>query len=151
MSRFATGRLSTTTTASNASLEIINGHATLPAFLKEIGIALNAATATVLLLGRPAAAGVTPTSPQAMVDEEGAATGSVTTALAWATSPTPPTVPMRRMGFAATAGLNWKFEFAGRGVRLAPGETFIISNSGAVSALSMYAVVEQDIRSVVTP
>lgn len=146
MSRFSTGRLTTNTTASNASIEIINSSTTLAAFIKEIGIALNAATATVITLGRPAAAGVTPTTPEAMQDEEGAAIGLVTTALAWGTSPTPPTVPMRRMGFAATAGLNWKFEFGGRGVRLAPGGTFIISNVGVVSALSVYVVAEQDVR-----
>lgn len=149
MSQFSAGRLTTGTSNNAASLEIINSSADTAAFIKEIGVALNAATATVLVLGRPAAKGVTPTSPAAMVDEEGRATGLVTTALAWGTSPTAPTMPMRRIGLPATAGANIVLKFRGRGVRLAPGETFVLHNVGTVSALNVYVVVEQDIRTVV--
>jgi len=148
MSRFATAVLTTGTSNNVASIEIINSSNTIPAFIKEIGVALNAATASVIVLGRPAAKGVTPTSPAAFVDEEGKATGLVTSAIAWGTSPTAPTVPMRRMGFPATVGSNMKFEFGGRGVRLSPGQTFVIHNVGAVSAMNVYAVVEQDVHTV---
>ena len=79
----------------------------------EFGITLNAATASVFAIGRPAAIGITPTSPQTVLAEDGGntATGNTTTALAWGTAPTVPANFFRRCSFAATigAGLIWTF------------------------------------------
>src|SRR3954468_13299108 len=76
-------------------------------FIVEIGIFLGAATASTFGLGRPAAIGVTPTTPvtvQAMDPGDPAGTG--TTAVAWGTAPTAPTsaIYLRRVGLPAAIG-----------------------------------------------
>lgn len=83
-------------------------------YLKELGIFMGAATASIFGLGRPAAIGVTPTTPvvgQAHDPDDVAAIGA--TALAWATKPTTPTssIYLRRIGLPAAigAGVIWTF------------------------------------------
>jgi hypothetical protein len=81
-------------------------------YLLEVGITINAATASVFGLGRPAAIGVTPTGPTVGLAEDlgdPAATGTVATA--WATAPTAPAQFFRRVSLPATvgAGIVWVF------------------------------------------
>lgn len=73
--------------------------------VKEIGISLVTAAATVIGIGRPAAIGTTPTSPLAVLPEDpNDVTGTTTTAMAWATGPTVPASFFRRWSFPATIG-----------------------------------------------
>ena len=143
--KYSQGRLTTNTTSNNAVMEIINSHSTKSAFIKRIVITQNVAAASVIEIGRPAAAGITPTSPVAMESEDDAAAGSVTTALAWATAPTRPTTFLRRANFLATIGDARTFEFTGRGLRLAPAQTLSIHGfSGTSNTYNVSVEAEQD-------
>ena len=143
--RYSQGRLTTNTTSNNCIMEIINSHSTKSAFIKKLVITQNVAAAGVIEIGRPAAKGITPTSPVAMESDDDAAAGSVTTALAWGTAPTRPTTFLRRANFLATIGDARTFEFAGKGLRLAPGQTLSVhSFSGTSNTYNVSVEAEQD-------
>src|SRR3954468_188173 len=91
-------------TSANACLEIRTA-ASDRAYIVEIGIFMAAATASTFGLGRPAAIGVTPTTPVTVLAEDsGSPAGSVQTALAWGTGPTVPANFFRRVSLPATIG-----------------------------------------------
>lgn len=80
--------------------------------IREIGLFMGAATASTFGLGRPAAIGITPTTPVLGQAEDGADAVAVgATALAWATKPTAPTssIYLRRISLPAAigAGVIW--------------------------------------------
>jgi hypothetical protein len=112
--------------------------------LMETGISIAAATTSVYLWGAPAAIGLTPTTPAACVFEDGGntSTPATTTALAWATSPTPPTVSQRRVSLPATigAGVVWTFP---RGYAVLKAKTLTYSNSGTTSAADIWWVIDE--------
>src|ERR1700694_2294987 len=82
MAIYSLANRTTNVTTANATLEIRTAAADACA-LMEIGIFLAAATASNFGLGRPAARGITPTSPVTVIAEDGnAPAGSVQTALA---------------------------------------------------------------------
>lgn len=96
-------------TSANAAYEL-KGSTTDRTRLFEIGFTLVTAVATNLGLGRPAAAGITPTSPVTFLGEDVNDTSAATDALAWATSPTAPTYYFRRWsGSAIGQGAVWVF------------------------------------------
>jgi len=100
-------------TSANACLELV-AHATIAARIREIEISLVTAAATVIGLGRPAAIGITPTTPlTALREDNGLAAGATTGAVAWATGPTVPAQFMRRVSFGATIGSRavWTWDF----------------------------------------
>jgi hypothetical protein len=79
--------------------------ATQRAIIKAIKISLVTGAATVIGVGRPAAIGVTPTSPKTVLPyDNNAPTGNTTTAVAWATGPTVPANYLDRFSFPATIG-----------------------------------------------
>ena|SRR3990167_3282198 len=87
-----------------ACLEVI-AHATTPCRIREMEISTVTAAATVIGLGRPAAIGVTPTTPLTVLPEDaGLPTGVTTGAVAWGTPPTIPANFLRRVSFAASIG-----------------------------------------------
>jgi|SRR4051794_21807410 hypothetical protein len=91
-------------TSANACFEIRTA-ATDRAKVREIHISLATGVATVIGIGRPAAIGVTPTSPKTVLPEDSAGpAGTVTTAVAWATGPTVPANYLERWSFPATIG-----------------------------------------------
>jgi hypothetical protein len=152
MSRISQGRLTTNTTSNTCIFEIINSHATRAAFVKKITVTQNVAAVGVIEIGRPTAKGVTPTSPVAMETDEAGAASSVTSALAWGTAPTRPTTFLRRANMLATIGDKHDFDFGGRGVMLAPGETLSVhSFSGTSNTYNVSAEVEQDTITVSNP
>jgi hypothetical protein len=111
----------------------------------EVGISQNAATAGVYGLGRPAAIGVGPTSPQTFIDESdgGAGTGLTTSAVAWGT--TAPTVPanfFRRLSCPATigAGVIWSFP---RGMGLPVSSSIVIWVIATAPVCDVWAVEEE--------
>lgn len=127
-----------------AAWEIRTGATPGRAKLLEIGFFLAAATASVIGLGRPAAIGITPTSPvdfQVEDPNDVVASGVVQSALAWATGPTVPTAFLRRIGLPATigTGIIWTFP---KGITIPVSGGLVLWNLSTNSVLDAYAVVE---------
>lgn len=111
--------------------------------LMELGVFLVTAAATVLGLGRPAAIGITPTSPKTVLAEDGGEpAGTMTTAVAWGTGPTVPANFLRRVSFAGTigAGLIWTFP---RGIAIAVSNSLILWNILGGATLDVSATVDE--------
>jgi hypothetical protein len=148
--RVSQGRASAAGTDETPAIEIINGHASQAAKIKRITASLVAATATSLGVGRPAAAGVTPTSPVALLTEANGANGDLKTAIAWATPPTKP-ASFYRMGSApATIGAMIIFEFED-GIILKAGQTLVVWFDTTSSICNITVEGEEETISVVTP
>jgi hypothetical protein len=141
MTRFSLGVRTSNVTDANANLEVIAGSAH-GYKLVSLEIFLAAATASMFGLGRPAAVGITPTTPVTVLDDDGVKTGTVTVALAWGTGPTIPAAFIRRMSKPATAGSTvlWTFE---KGLWVPIGKSVILWNLGATSAVDVNIVVEE--------
>lgn len=104
MARFAMADRTSNITTAAANFEL-RTTSTVPAKVLEINITLVTAAATVIGIGRPAAIGVTPTSPKTVLSEESTTQiGASTTAVAWGTGPTVPANYFRRLSFPATIG-----------------------------------------------
>lgn len=135
-------RGSSTTTAA-AQWEVRSTATNKPKAL-EIGISQNAATASVFGLGRPAAIGITPTTPLTALDEQdgNGPTGLTTCAIAWATPPTAPTNFFRRVSTAATIGdgVIWTFP---RGLGLPVTGSIVIWNITTNSLADFWCVVDE--------
>jgi hypothetical protein len=111
-----------------AANEEVRTAATDRAAIMEIDIFLGAATASRYGIGRPAAIGVTPTSPITVIAEDPAApAGTVTTALAWGTAPTVPAQFFRAIALPATIGTGviWTFP---RGLLIAISSSMVFWN-----------------------
>jgi hypothetical protein len=142
---YSLGNRTTATGTATPAQEIIAG-SNLGYRLLELGITINAATASVFGFGRPAATGVTPTSPQTVLAEDGGntATGNTTTALAWGTAPTVPANFFRRCSLAAAigAGIIWTFP---RGIITLKTLSTVIWNpqAGSNSVADTWVVVDE--------
>jgi hypothetical protein len=137
--------VTTTGTASGAAAWEIRTSANVRARLMEIGFFLNAATASTIGLGRPAAIGVTPTSPVDFLPEDPADTtvaAQVQSALAWTTGPTASTNFLRKIVLPATIGngVIWTFP---RGIVIPVSSSIVLWNLALNSALSAYAVIDE--------
>lgn len=111
--------------------------------VKEIGLFLADATASIIGLGRPAAIGITPTTPVNFLPTDPndvIADGVVQSALAWTTKPTEPTAFLRRIALPATIGTGviWTFE----DFVIPVSSSIVLWNLAANSVLDAYAVVE---------
>lgn len=106
-------RRTITATSAAAALEIIAG-AAKGFWLRRLELTLVTAAASVYSIGRPAAAGITPTTPVLFpMEMSSAATQfSTSTAVAWGTGPTIPTVFYRQTSLPAAigAGAVWVFD-----------------------------------------
>jgi hypothetical protein len=147
-SRFSNARVGAAGTTGTPAIEIMNQSAT-EAFIKRIECCLIAATAVQIGLGRPAAAGITPTAPVALLPDNGVDTTLVKTAVAWGTAPTQPTTYYRMGEAPAVIGTTLVFTFEGLGLRLAPGQTFVIWNRNTNSQLDITVTVDQNVIGVV--
>jgi len=130
-------------TIANACWEIRTGSTPGRVKVFEIGITLAAATASTFGLGRPAAIGVTPTSPidfQVEDPNDVLATGVIQSALAWGIGPTVPANYLRRFTLPATVGTGiiWTFP---EGLVIPVSSSLIIWNISATGVADMYAVV----------
>ena len=126
-----------------AAWEIRTGATPGRARLMEIGFFLVAATASIVGLGRPAAIGITPTSPVNFVPSDPndvIASGIIQSSLAWGTGPTIPAAFLRRIALPATIGTGviWTF---GDGIVIPVSSSLILWNLAANSVLDAYAVV----------
>jgi hypothetical protein len=144
MARYALSVL-TTGTASGAAAWEIRTSANVRARIMEIGVFLNAATASLIGLGRPAAIGITPTSPVDFLPEDSGdptVASQVQSALAWTTGPTVPTQFLRRVGLAAAigSGVIWTWQ---NGLVIPVSSSVVLWNLQLNSALQAYAVIDE--------
>lgn len=130
-------------TTNNANTEII-GSANQAFKAMEVGLSMNVGTASVYGMGVPAAIGNTPTTPAAFTFEDGGntSTPATTSALAWGTSPTNPTVYSRRVSLPATigAGIVWTFP---RGFAVLKAKTLTTSNIGTTQVCDVWWVIDE--------
>lgn len=135
----------TTSGAANASpaLEIICGPQLKGLWVRAITINLVAATASIYSVGRPAAKGVTPTTPVFLNLEQDLQTGSAfsSTALAWGTPPTAPTQFFQTASLPATVGAAYTFTF--QGIWLATASTLVLWNGAANSTVNATVIVDE--------
>jgi hypothetical protein len=129
-------------TSGAAALELRTA-ATDQAVVLEIGIFLAAATASTYGIGRPAAIGVTPTTPiTVLAEDSGSPAGTAQTALAWATPPTVPANFFRRVAFPATigSGVIWTFP---RGLTIPVSSSLVIWNLATNGVIDAYVVIDE--------
>jgi len=144
MAIYSIAQRSTVTTIAAAAWEVRSTSTNKPKVM-EIGIFNGAATASVYGIGRPAAIGVTPTTPLTVLDEQdgGGPTGLTTCAVAWTTGPTVPANFFRRASIAATIGAGVIFTFP-RGLGLPVTGSIVVWNITANSAaVDFHAVVDE--------
>lgn len=147
--QFSAGIAGGVGTSAVASIEIINSSASKGLFIKEILCSLKAATATTLGVGRPAAAGITPTTPALLLPLDGKSVGDAKTAIAWGTPPTVPAAFIARISQQGVIGLTIDFVFADDGIYLAPGQTLVVWNLGTNSVIDA-TIDASEVSQVVT-
>jgi hypothetical protein len=133
------------TSATNGSVIEFIGATGQRAQLVEFGITLNAATATQIGLGYPAAQGVTPTAPVTLLSESDNATTTITSALAWGTPPTAPTYYYRRASLPATVGAQviWTWPAGSTGLILLNSTSIVLYLLAVGSVIDGWAVFVQ--------
>ena len=143
MAVYSAAQRTTATTAASASWEVRSTSSNKPK-LMELGISQSAATAGVYGIGRPAAIGVTPTSPVTFLDEQdgNGPTGLTTCAVAWGTGPTVPANFFRRLSCPATIGAGAIFTFP-RGLGLPVSGSIVVWIIATAPVCDVYAVVDE--------
>jgi len=139
---YSIGRRTTNTTSGQAAHTIYTASTERAAIL-EAGVFMAAATASTYGIGRPAADGVTPTSPVLLLAEDPASpAATVNSALAWTTSPTSPTQVFRRWASPATIGTGviWTFP---KGLVIAISSQFVLQNLATNGVVDSYFVVDE--------
>lgn len=130
-------------TSNSAAAEIIAG-ANNAFRVLELGITINAATASVFGYGTPAAAGGTPATTSTVQAEDSGNTtaGNTKVALTWTTSPTNPTNFLRRVSLPATigAGIVWTFP---RGRTVLKTVTDALQNIATGAVADIWVVVDE--------
>ena len=142
MALYSLANRTSNVTIANPNLEVRAGASNRPRVL-EMGIWLNAATQSVIGLGRPQAIGVTPTSPVTVLAEDPAESAGLTqTALAWGTPPTVPLQFFRRLNIAAAIGAVAILTFP-RGIVIAAANSIVSWNITATSVADIFVVVDE--------
>jgi hypothetical protein len=111
--------------------------------LREIGVTLVAATASVFGLGRPQAKGITPGSPVALIpNEPGGGLSQAVAALSWGTGPTVPTQFIRRVSLPGTIGASvvWRFE---KGFVISKAQSLVLWNISAVALADLWVTIDE--------
>lgn len=143
MGIYALSQRTTATAAASANWEV-RAAATNAPLIMEIGLTQSAATAGVFGVGRPAAIGVTPTTPQNFV-AEGASnlpTSLTTAAVAWGTPPTVPANFNRRISCAATIGVGGIFTFP-RGFQVPVSNSVVLWIIATAPVCDVWAVIDE--------
>jgi hypothetical protein len=143
MSRFALRTRTTVTTNAAACYELIAGADRLA--LMELHVFLGAATQSLYGLGRPAAIGITPTSPVTLLQEDPADTApGAKAAVAWGTGPTVPANFLRCVNLPAAIGAGIIWTFGPKGLIVAANASLVLWNLQANSAvLDVVAICEE--------
>lgn len=143
MAIFSIATRTSSGTTATAAQEIIAG-ANNAFSLKELGITINAATASVFGVGIPAAKGITPgTTSTVQAEDQGNTTaGNTTVAQTWGTGPTVPANFIRRVSLPATigAGIIWTFP---RGLNVLKNTTEVLWNITTDSVADVWVVVDE--------
>lgn len=144
MRNFTAGIRTTNGTINQAALEII---APTDRGLRIVGmasIAMAAATASTFGIGRPAAKGITPTTPLQLQESNGLGVPSATTtALAWGTPPTLPSFYFHRITLPATIGAFINWEWPAEGIYVPKGTTLVVGNISATGVADIsFSIVE---------
>lgn len=150
MAIYSASQVTTATAAAAAAWEVRSASTNKPKVM-EVGLSQNVAGATAVFgLGRPAAIGITPTTPVTFVDEsdggtavtDNAPTGLTTCAVAWGTGPTVPVTFLRRVALPAAigAGVIWTFP---RGLGLAFSAGLVVWIIATAVATNVWAVVDE--------
>jgi hypothetical protein len=117
-----------------------------PAYIREIGVFLNAATASTIGIGRPAnngsVAGGTVVLGQGGNQDDANPAGGIV-ASGWTTAPTAPAQFFRRIGLPAAIGNGMVFTWGERGLRVKQNTSLVIWNLAANSVASIYIVWEE--------
>lgn len=139
--RCAISRRTSSGTDATAALELI-APAGKGIVLRELSVYLAAATASAYGLGRPAAKGITPTTPVSLLLESGDSGLILTsTAIAWGTGPTVPGGFLRRVAFPATISSHviWTFH----GLEIPAGTSLVLWNLGTNGVVDVNVMVEE--------
>jgi hypothetical protein len=127
-------------TAGAAAAEIFTT-ATATTRVTSITIAMAAATASVFGIGRPAAIGITPTTPVLILRQDlGDNAATAKTAVAWATGPTVPAAFLQRVSFPATVGTSITITFSG-GILIPVSSSLVVWNIGTNGVADVTFVV----------
>jgi len=130
MARFQLGVRTSNVTSAQSLFEIIAG--AMGCRLRGINITLATAVTGAFGVGRPAAKGITPTTPITFPTVDGVGDPSLSKiALAWGTSPTAPSPYYRRVSMPATIGAmaDLVFTVVGRGgIWIPAGGTLVLHN-----------------------
>lgn len=144
-------QVTTATAAAAAAWEVRSASTNKPKIM-EVGLSQNVAGSTAVFgLGRPAAIGVTPTTPVTFLDESDGGTGTpgdnapaalTTCAVAWGTGPTVPANFFRRIALPSTigAGVIWTFP---RGLGLAVSNSIVVWIIATAVATNVWAVCDE--------
>jgi hypothetical protein len=143
MSLYGLSQRTTATAAASANWEVRSSATNKPRIM-EVGISQVTAVAGVYGFGRPAAIGVTPTTPQNFVAESDASapTSQSTAAVAWTTGPTVPANFNRRVACAATIGVGviWTFP---RGIDVAASNSLVMWIIATAPVCDVWAVEDE--------
>jgi hypothetical protein len=143
MALYGLSQRTTSGTAATASWEVRSASTNAPRVM-EVGVSQNAATAGVYGIGRPAAIGVTPTSPQNFVVESAGndPTSLTTAAVAWGTGPTVPANFNRRFSCAATIGVGAILTFP-RGCQIPTSNSIVLWIIATAPVCDVWAVIDE--------
>ena len=143
MALYSAAQRTSSGTAATAAWEVRSTSANKPKVM-EVGVTQNAATAGVYGIGRPAAIGVTPTSPVTFLDESdgNGPAGNTTCAVAWTTGPTVPANFFRRYSCAATIGVGFLAVFP-RGLGIPVSGSIVLWIIATAPVCDVYAVVDE--------
>jgi hypothetical protein len=133
-----------TTSNGSTAYELIAPTAGIGVTLRKMTISLAAATASTLGLGRPAAIGVTPTSPVRLLPDRAGDPFEVDTktAVAWGTPPTQPAAFMARISFPAVIGSTIVWEF-NNGILIPAGGSLTLWNLAVNGVLDVTVEVDE--------
>jgi hypothetical protein len=143
MSLYSVAVRTTNVTVNQAMFEII-ATSTLSPRIMEVGFTITTATSIAVALGRPAAIGITPATPLTFQAEQTTSDPTAKTILysTWATSPTNPTVPLRRFFTPATIGSGCIWTFP-RGLQIPPSGTVTMANITAGAVSDVWVVIDE--------
>lgn len=150
--RYSLGVRTSSGTTATAAAELIvaasgaSGMQSIGPFVRlvEVRVVCAAATASVFGIGRPAAIGVTPTTPVFLLSEDGTGSSLVSSvAVAWATGPTVPAAFFRRINLPAALGVDQNVYTFQNGLYIPPGGSIVVWNLASNGVSDVNFVVEE--------
>lgn len=144
--RFEAG-INTVAAAAGAAYAELRAPSGAPITVLELGFFVQAATASSVGIGRPAAIGVTPggaTTPLSTAKASGV-TSSSSFATTWGTAPTVPAAFFRRVTTPANIGAGGVFQWRYGDLVIPAGGSLVLWNFGAAagSILSAYCAIDE--------